>query len=148
MSFISSLQRKTPKKRKKFEILDHLSDLKVKVFGKTRKELFKNAMVAMFEGADYQKDSKSQAEKCKIEISSFDFSSLLVDFLSEILYLSETKKLVFEKIKFQKFSEKEISAILFGKRLKRMGVHVKGVTYHGLKIKKNKIFKAEILFDI
>ncbi len=135
----------------KFEILEHISDLKIRVFGKTKKELFENAMLGMFEAARYEKsvDVKHRQEKVKVKIKSFDLPSLLVDFLSEILYLVETKKLVFEKINFKKFTETEIEAALIGKPLKRMGVHIKGVTYHGLEIlRKNDIWQATILFDI
>jgi SHS2 domain-containing protein len=135
---------------KKFEILEHISDLKIKVFGENLKELFENAMIGMLESAKYEKNLKSQITKVKIKVKSFDLSSLLVDFLSEILYLVETKKLVFEKINFQKFSDTEIEAELFGKSLKKIGVQIKGVTYHGLEIKKKKdgTLEAIILFDI
>ena len=89
-------------------------------------------------------------EKCKIKIKSIDFPSLLVDFLSETLYYCETKKLVFEKIEFQKFTNTEIEAKLIGKPLKRIGVHIKGVTYHDLDIyqEKDGTWQATILFDI
>jgi SHS2 domain-containing protein len=135
---------------KKFEILEHTADLKIKVFGKTKEELFENAMVGMFEAAKYEKEIKSQKSKVKIKIKSLDLPSLLVDFLNEVLYLVETKKLIFEKVEFKTFTENELEAILFGKPLKRMGVHIKGVTYHGLEIKKNEKggWYAEILFDI
>jgi len=135
---------------KKFEILDHKADLKIRVFGETKEELFENAMIGMFEAAKYQKEVKSQKSKVKIKIQSVDLISLLVDFLSEILYLVETKKLVFENVKFKKFSENEIEAMLIGKPLKRMGVHIKGVTYHDLDIhrEKNGTWQATILFDI
>jgi SHS2 domain-containing protein len=135
---------------KKFEILEHTADLKIKVFGKTKEELFENAMVGMFEAAKYEKEIKSQKSKVKIKIKSIDLPSLLVDFLNEVLYLVETKRLVFEKVEFKKFAENEIEAILFGKPLKRMGVHIKGVTYHGLAIfqVKNKNWQATVLFDI
>jgi SHS2 domain-containing protein len=135
---------------KKFEILEHISDLKIKVFGKSLKELFENAIIGMLKAANYERNLKSQISKVKIKIKSFDLSSLLVDFLSEVLYLAETKKLVFEKIKFQKFSDTEIEAELFGKSLKKIGVQIKGVTYHGLEIKqkKNGTWEAVILFDI
>jgi SHS2 domain-containing protein len=135
---------------KKFEILEHTADLKIKVFGKTKEELFENAMVGMFEAAKYEKEIKSQKSKLKIKIKSIDLPSLLVDFLNEVLYLVETKKLVFEKVEFKKFTENEIEAILVGKSLKRMGVHIKGVTYHGLEIfqVKNKNWQATVLFDI
>jgi SHS2 domain-containing protein len=76
--------------------------------------------------------------------------SLLVDFLSEVLYLVETKKLVFERVEFKKFSENKIEAILMGKPLKRIGVHIKGVTYHDLDIHQEKdgTWQAIVLFDI
>jgi SHS2 domain-containing protein len=135
---------------KKFEILEHTADLKIKVFGKTKEEIFENAMVGMLKAAKYEKEIKSQKFNTKIKIKSIDLLSLLVDFLNEILYLVETKKLIFEKVEFKKFTENELEAILFGKPLKRMGVHIKGVTYHGLEIKKNEKggWYAEILFDI
>jgi len=135
---------------KNFEILEHKADLKVKVFGKTKKDLFENAMIGMLKAAKYQKKLKSQNSKVKIKIKSMDLPSLLVDFLSEILYLVETKKMVFEKIEFKKFKENEIEGILTGKPLKRMGVHIKGVTYHDLDIhqEKDKTWQATILFDI
>ncbi len=133
----------------KFKILEHKADLKIKVFGKTKKELFENAMIGMQKAGKYERKAEGKSSKVKIEIKSVDLLSLLVDFLSEILYLIETKKLVFEKVKFKKFSDNEIEATLIGKELKRMGVHIKGVTYHDLKIlQKNGKFEAEILFDI
>jgi SHS2 domain-containing protein len=135
---------------KKYQILEHKADLKIKVFGKTKEELFENAMVGMQKAAKYQKKLKTQKSKVKIKIKSMDLPSLLVDFLSEILYLVETKKMVFEKVEFKKFTENEIEAILIGKPLKRMGVHIKGVTYHDLDIhqEKDKTWQATILFDI
>jgi SHS2 domain-containing protein len=135
---------------KKFEILQHTADFRIKVFGRTKKELFENAMVGMFEAAKYEKKLENQKLKIKIKIKSFDLSSLLVDFLNEILYLVETKKLVFEKVEFKKFTRNEIEATLIGKSLKRMGVHIKGVTYHNLDIhqEKNRTWQATILFDI
>jgi len=76
--------------------------------------------------------------------------SLLVDFLSEVLYLSEVNREVYQKIQFKKFTDKEIEGILSGKKLKRRGVIIKGVTYHDLDIKqrKDKIWEVTILFDI
>jgi SHS2 domain-containing protein len=134
----------------KYEILEHKADLKIRVFGKTREELFENAMVGMFESAKYQKNLKPQISKTKVKLKSIDFPSLLVDFLSEVLYLVETKKLIFEKVEFQKLSDSEIEATLIGKPLKRMGVHIKGVTYHDLDIHQEKdgSWQATILFDI
>jgi SHS2 domain-containing protein len=135
---------------KKFEILEHKADLKIRVFGKTKEELFENAMVGMFEAARYKPTKQPTTEQITTKIKSVDSPSLLVDFLSEILYLAETKKLVFEKVEFKKFTENEIEAILIGKPLKRIGVHIKGVTYHDLDIHQEKdgTWQATVLFDI
>jgi len=134
----------------KYEILEHKADLKIRAFGKTKEELFENAMAGMFEGAKYEPKFEIRNLKFEIKIKSVDLPSLLVDFLSEILYLVETRKEVYQKIDFRKFLENEIEADLIGKKIKRMGVHVKGVTYHGLEINQREdgIWQATILFDI
>ena len=136
------------KKMKKFEILEHKADLKIRVFGKDLRELFLNAIVGMFEEAGYE--SEGEEIKREIKISSLDLPSLLVDFLSEVLYLCEVNKEVYHKVLFKNLTEKELEGILIGKPLKRMGVHIKAVTYHDLDIhqKEDKTWQATILFDI
>jgi SHS2 domain-containing protein len=133
---------------KKYEILEHKADLKIRVFGKDKKELFENVMIGMFESAKYEEEGKEV--KKEIKASSLDLPSLLVDFLSEVLYLSEVNKEVYNRIEFKKFSDKRIEGILLGKKLKRIGVQIKGVTYHNLDIHqlKDKTWQATILFDI
>lgn len=132
----------------KFEILEHVTDLKIRAFGKDKKELFLNSMIGMYKGGRYQGENSKL--KRKIKVSSPDLNSLLVDFLSEVLYLTEVKKEVYQEIKFQKFNDQNLEGILIGQKLKRMGVLIKGVTYHGLNIQQRKdgIWQATILFDI
>jgi len=133
---------------KKYKILEHISDLKIRAFGKNKKELFLNVMIGMFEGAKYEKEEEEI--KREIKVSSKDLSSLLVDFLSEILYFCETNREVYHDIKFKKLTNKNIEGVLVGKKLKRIGVQIKGVTYHDLEIfqRKDGIWQATILFDI
>ncbi len=135
---------------KKFKILSHTADLKIRVFGKDKKEVFKNALIGMFKGARYERESKSQESEVKVEIKSQDLASLLVDFLSEVLYLSEVKHEVYYDIRFKKFFNKGLEGILLGKKLKRIGTQVKGVTYHDLDIhqREDGTWQATILFDV
>jgi len=133
--------------RKFFEILPHKADLKIKVFGASKKELFLNAMKAMFEAASIKPEGK--VVKRKIKIQSPDILQLLVDFLSEILYLSETENEAYFNIKFKKFSDNTLEGELFGKKIKEQGLIIKGVTYHNLEIRKKKEgYLATILFDV
>ena len=91
---------------KKYEILEHKADLKIKAFGKTKEELFENGMIGMFESAKYE--SRGKEIKRKIKVSSPDLHSLLVDFLSEILYLTETKKEVYQKLTLKSFPKMKL----------------------------------------
>jgi len=132
----------------KYQILEHKADLKIKAFGKTKEELFSNMMIGMFESAKYE--SEGREIKREIKVSSLDLPSLLVDFLSKGLYLCEVNKEVYHQIQFKNFTEKKLEGTLIGKKLKRMGVHIKAVTYHDLDIhqKKDKTWEVTVLFDI
>jgi SHS2 domain-containing protein len=135
---------------KKYEILEHKADLKIRAFGKTKEELFENAMIGMQSALRPKLKVKSEKRKNKIKIKSNDLDSLLVDFLSEINYLNEVNKQVYQDIKFTKFSNTELKGDIFGKEVERFGMDIKGVTYHDLDIhqKKDKTWEATILFDI
>jgi SHS2 domain-containing protein len=134
---------------KKFEILEHKADLKIRVFGETKKGLFWNAVLGM--ESCLRPKVKSQKSKVKsIKIASPDLNALLVDFLSEVLYLIQTNREMYDKVKFTKFSDIQINAELSGKKTERFGQDIKAVTHHQLDIRqKNKgRWEATIIFDI
>ena len=93
---------------------------------------------------------KDEKAETKIRIESENIESLLFDFLSEINYLNETNFEIYHEIVFNEFSETKIEAEIFGKKVKRFGLQIKGVTFHDLSIKKEKdnLWEATILFDI
>lgn len=134
----------------KYQILAHPADVKVQALGKTKEELFLNAIRGM--GAVLRPKIKDKKEKIKnkLKVSSIDLNSLLVDFLSEVLYLSQVNKEVYSNIKFDKFEDKELEGELIGNKIESFGEDIKAVTYHGLEIKKNKkgLYEATVLFDI
>jgi len=133
----------------RYQILPHPADLKIKVFGKDKKELFLNALFALGQNQKPEIEKPEKKVKRKIKIESPDISALLVDFLSEVLYLSQTKKEVYFGANFKKFSDQKLEAEIFGKKVERFGEDIKAVTYHGLEIaKKDNLWEATILFDI
>src|SRR5437016_10506495 len=85
--------------QKDFELISHTADLKIRVYGKTLAEFFRNAVIGMFQSIGPQsKNCKVINERLvcqelpqmhQIELNSSDLPSLLVDFLSEALYLSD-----------------------------------------------------------
>ena len=133
---------------KDYKILPHPADVKVQAFGKTKEELFANALKGMSDVLRPKR--KTQSAKRKINARSLDLNSLLVDFLSEVLYLIQTNKEIYNNVKFTKFFDKELEAELTGSKVESFGEDIKAVTYHGLEIEKNKngLYQATILFDI
>ncbi len=134
----------------KYQILEHKADIKIKIFGKNLKELFLNSLSAIKEILNPKIKSPKEKIERKIKIKSENLSFLFMDFLCEINYLSEIHKEIYEKIKFKKLSEKEMEAILEGKRVEGFSLQIKGVTWHNFEIsqKKNKTWQAKVLFDI
>lgn len=132
----------------KFEVLEHTADLKIRAFGKTKEELFRNAMIGM--QTSLRPKVRNKETSTKILIESEDLESLFVDFLSEINYLNETKLEFYNKIIFEEFSDNLIEAEIFGKKVSRFGLQIKGVTFHDLDIheQENGIWQATVLFDI
>ena len=76
-----------------YEVLDHTADVRFRVRGRTLPEAFAEAARAVFE---------TMTPNCtpagivrRVEVEADDTESLLADFLSEILYLSDAESIAF-----------------------------------------------------
>ena len=113
-----------------YKILEHITDLKIQGFGKTKEELFLNMLKGVISSLKVVlKDDKM---KRKIKVESTDLDALLVDFLNEILYLSQTNKEIYNDVKFNKFSERELQAELIGNKVesfmgRRKNENIRGI---------------------
>ncbi|GBD34175.1 Protein archease [bacterium HR34] len=140
---------------KKYTILEHTADIKVVVYGKSLRELFENSVLALAEVLSPEIPFLSKVcpiySKRGIKVSSYDIQTLLVDFLSEVNFLSEKNKEVYLKCRLLDFSEenKNLVSLVFGKKVKSFKLQVKGVTFYGLNIEKeDEFYKATVTFDI
>lgn len=137
---------------KTYELIDHTADVGVKAYGKTLSEAFENAAKGMF---DIITDS-SEIENIgqyDIELEAPDLEQLLVDWLSELLFLNSAKNIVFGFFKVELDDKKnKLSAKVFGEKFDiskhKAGAEIKAVTYHMLVVKKKKPFHVQVLFDI
>jgi len=136
---------------KKFELLEHRTDLKIRIFGKTKEELFSNALFGMTESMRPEKEI-SEKTKREIKIKSPDLAALLVDFLSEVLYLIQVNKEIYTDIKFEKFSDTKLEGKLSGQKVERFGEDIEAVTYHSLDVCQKKMEPGKrrysLTFDI
>ena len=149
------------KATKKFEVLEHTADLRLKVFGSSPKELFKNALYAL--GYTQKPEIVEQSPVGRIIgtirgrrvnedflIESMDYNTLLVDFLSEILSRSDALDAVFFDAKFKEFSELKMAGRIYGVKVSDFSQDIKAVTYHETDVKEVEPGKWETLlvFDI
>ena len=137
-----------------YTFLEHTSDIKILVRAKDLKSLFRESLRATFEiitGEDISsllgRKSKSVRE---VNISSADRETILADFLSEALSLSEIHKEFYFDCEFREFGHEFISAYLFGLPLVKKVEEIKGVSYHDLRITTGKDGQQQaiILFDV
>lgn len=133
----------------KYQILEHKADLKIRAFGKTKEELFLNTILGMEENLKPEAQDRRKIER-EIKISSIDLSALLVDFLSEVLYLNQVNKEIYNDTTFKKFTDTEIDGILKGQKVEGFGEDIKAVTYHDLDIhqRKDGVWESTVLYDI
>jgi SHS2 domain-containing protein len=140
---------------KKYKLLDHTADVRFLVWGKTRKELFANTVVAMFDVmVDIPGDEKIKPlEEKTLIITGNDLEDILINFLREALYLFNGQGWLVRGCKPLELTDKSILARLQGELYNRqknnLKTEIKAVTYHGLMINKsNKLWQAKVVFDV
>jgi len=137
---------------KRFDILDHTADIGIIVYGEDLKSLFENAGEAFFHLITDLKKVRLRTEK-KIEIGGENLERLMVDWLSELLYLHDVQNLLFKRFHVESVGEEGLKAKVKGESFQE-GVHViktgvKAVTYHQIEVRQEKEgWRARIIFDL
>lgn len=145
-----------------FYLVEHTADVQLAVKGETISKLFENAMHGMFfimEPAIASCSMVAGNLHCsswpitkKIDIQGSDLESLLVNFLSEILFLCDAYNEIYGLIDIQHLDKNHIVATLKGITLGEndaLGLEIKAVTYHDLSIIHDQTgWHTTIVFDI
>ena len=79
---------------KKYELIEHTADVGIKAYGNSVSEAFENAAKGMFDIIT-DKSKIESIGQYDIQLESPDLEQLLVDWLSELLFLNSAKNLVF-----------------------------------------------------
>jgi SHS2 domain-containing protein len=137
---------------KKYDLIEHTADVAIKAYGKNLSEAFENAAKGMFDIITNKSEIESTGQYT-IELEASDLEQLLVDWLSELLFLNTSRNLVFSFFKVNLDEKnKKLSANVFGEKYNiskhKMGVEIKAVTYHMLEVRKKSPHHVQVLFDI
>jgi SHS2 domain-containing protein len=141
---------------KQYEYLEHTADIKFRAYGRTLEEVFENSALAMFNVIINTEKVSGNTPK-EIYLRSPDLESLLVDWLSELLYVFEVDEIVFREFRVEKISEEDGEYSITAKALGEefypeshpFETEIKAVTYNQLEIRKtDEGWKAQIVVDI
>ena len=132
-----------------WKYLEHPADIKVEVKADSLRDLFKGALKTLAEILHPENLQTEESITQELNISSLNQEVLLVDFLNEVLTFSDIYNAIFDGVEFKVFRPQRLRAIIKGKRVKSFREEIKGVTYHGISIKKeDNHWRAILLLDV
>ncbi len=116
-----------------FEILPHTGDVRVRVAAASLEVLFAEAVRALMFVLRAEPDPDAPTTDRHVVVGSADRTTLLVDFLNEILGLSCTRRESFSDVRFRAFGADSLDANLSATPA-LFGDEIKAVTYHEAEI--------------
>ncbi|WNY29317.1 Protein archease [Methanimicrococcus stummii] len=143
-----------------FEYLDHVADIRFVARGMTLENVFENAAIATLSVIADISTIQPQTN-FEINLETVSLENLMVDFLSELLFLFDAEETVLGDISVKEVGEKTengeemwfISAAVSGEPIdaacQNFKTEVKAVTYNGIRVDETpEGFEAEVVLDL
>jgi SHS2 domain-containing protein len=134
----------------RFEELGHTAEIGLSVQADAPELLYACAARGMFSLLRTQPDPQAPPVRHSVKLDALDGESLLVDWLSELLYLYETTGAIFDDCDVTRWTPTHLEAQVSGRRaLTPPAVHIKAVTYHQISVTAGADgWAAQVYFDI
>lgn len=137
---------------KPFRVLEHTADVGFEAWGSTREEVFANAARAL-QDLTVDLNAIAAREELPIEAEGENALELLVNWLSQILYLFEAEGWAFRDFEVRKLEERTLQAVARGEKFDRarhlVKLQVKAITYHQLALERTpQGWRARVFVDI
>ncbi len=134
-----------------FEVLEHTADAGVLARGRTLAEAFAQTAVGMY-SLMVALDQIRETEMCEVAIRGETAEDLLVAWLLELLFLTETQDLLFRRFDVE-IDDGRVAARAYGEQIDpqrhELGAAIKGVTRHMLEVSsEDGGYRTRVLFDI
>jgi len=134
-----------------FELLEHPADIGFRAFGADLPELFANAAMALLAIAGDPAAAEPR-HTYRLAVESGDRESLMVDWLNEVLYWWDGRRIAFREFEVA-LRDCAIEAVGRGEPREgeqhRARLIVKAVTYHQLKVeRRGDLWVAEVYVDV
>lgn len=119
------------------------------IYGRDEKKLFSNAAYAFKKIiAGDRKIAEKQREKVELDYSDLEMG--LFQWMSELLFLYDSRAFLPNRVEFELFSRERLKATLYGDIFTfQPKVYIKAITMHKLKIEKTPSgLRARIIIDL
>ncbi|NOX57074.1 MAG: archease [Planctomycetes bacterium] len=135
-----------------YEIFDHTADIGLRVRAEQLEQLFEEAGRGLMAALIDNPEDVQPIEGQTIRVEGRELDYLMVDWLSELLFLFEQEARVFAQFRVR-IDEKGLTAAVRGERLDpdrhRVLQEIKAITYHNLKVEwQPGGWLAEIILDV
>jgi SHS2 domain-containing protein len=139
-------------KRAPFEFLEHTADVGVIAHGNTLAEAFVHAAEGTF-SVMVNLNGVREEEERSLAVEAHDWPSLLVAWLSELIYFCDVDGLVFRRFEIRQMQPYSLQASAYGEKIDRqrheLGAGVKAITRHMLEVGEDEDgYRVQVLLDI
>ena len=133
--------------RQGFEEIEHTADWSIRVWAPNHAELFRQAALGMIFLSELEIDIANPVVET-LELNAIDLESLLVSFLSELVFLAEQDDLGFDRFELS-IDGLMLHAKISGGKIVNRKKEIKAVTYHNLAVTETESgYQVVIVFDV
>ncbi|MCC6587337.1 MAG: archease [Bryobacterales bacterium] len=135
-----------------FEVLEHTADVGLRAWGDSLADMFVEAALGL-EDLALDRSGIEEREQYPLEATGEDLEALLVNWLNEIVYCLDGKRVAISRIAVETMTENRIVAVAWGEqrdnRRHEPKLVIKAATFHQLRIASSQgQWSAEVYLDI
>ena len=137
-----------------FQLIADTHPVRISAWGKTINELFANSlrgMATLMKPTIFTARNSARKATQLLRVEAVDLNTLLVEFLSKVIGLSDIHNLVFTNVTFKNIGDNFLEAELSGVAADALEHEVKGVLYQEVDIKRNQqsgLYETTLEFDV
>ena len=130
-----------------YQEIDHTADWALSIWAPTLAELFELAVKGMYELSATNFATGTSVE-CQLDLEALDQETLLVAFLSEVLYLNEDEGIGIYDVKVN-IDDTKLRASFYTAPIIAQDKEIKAVTFHDMKIISGaRGYEVTVVFDV
>jgi SHS2 domain-containing protein len=131
-----------------FEEIEHTADWELRVWAPRLESLLEQSGRGMYSLAGIFLQAAPRIKR-HFSLSAADAESLLVLFLSELLYYGEEERIAFDEFQLDIQQGFQLEATLYGSFIEQQYKEIKAVTYHKLAVRQTHSgLEVNIVFDV